>query len=222
MTVELPDIVLGPEGPLALKANPALLTELLKVLESEALQAGVPVSERLADGTTAALARAAFRSVGLEAPNELIALYEWHDGSSSPLPSAIPRFHFTSVEATIEGYLEKERNLREILRQEGLHETSSTEDYDWGAPTGWVALVPEQYTLAVGCTRSPDSAPLIRRTEVDFGLNTPLSQGVSLCTIVTWWIVGIRSGAHVWDSALGAWQLNESQLPALQREYRLI
>lgn len=213
MTNALPEIRIGADGPEAVAASPEMLADLLATLESEVARAGVPVGQWLSPPATESDLKAALAESGLLLSAELAILYTWHDGALPGGHAALPRFPFEPYLVSLDRYRIRRANDEQFEDQLGFG--------GWGDPAGWLPLVADSFTRVVDCTDPDGRPPLVRSTEPDFAGQRPLAQGRSLCTLVTWWIEGIRSGAHTWQADRRIWLLDEVKLPALQREYRL-
>jgi len=211
--MELPLIRETADGPAVESASPELLANLLDEYEYESRIYSGPVERALA-GISREEVVDSFAQVGLVPPEELVVLFGWHNGVRIGGTSPFPRLWFTPL-AELVGNYESRLRLFEQFDDEDLRFAT------WGAGPGWFPLVPGQYTLAVDCTRAPDLAPRVRSTDIEFDDNQkPMRRGqiVSLCTLVTWWIEGIRSGAHRWDSFTQTWSTEDALLPELQRQ----
>ncbi len=216
MRPEIADSVLGPS---ARGASAKMLKSLLRELGEVIASKGIPIDEWLNPGLDSATISNKLEQHDLGTPEELTTLYGWHNGFASNLGArAIPRFPFSPLEIALENYevgvqvLEKfaRDKRREIL---GL---------DWGSPPGFLPLISDNYTIAVDCQGDPANPPQIHFTFPEFWETPNLGRAVSLCTMVTFWLEGIESGAHEWDPSTQNWILHQELLPPLQKERFLL
>jgi len=217
MNMDLPSITVTAEGPAVENPSPALLAHLLGEFEVES-RAHVGHADGALPGLPRTEVTNAFADIGLVPPEELIVLFGWHNGVSVGHPSPFPRLGFTPLAELCRNYTSRQRMFEQFDEDDLQYVT-------WGAGPGWFPLVPTQYMLAVDCTREPDMAPRVRFTDIEFDeLETPRRSGqiVSLCTLVTWWITGMRSGAHTWNDGTQYWETHDALLPELQRQFGVV
>jgi hypothetical protein len=217
MTNALPVVIETLGGATTVGAGPTQLAELLETLDIELFHAGVPVAFRAPVGHDSVVD--ALGKVELFAPEELRVLYGWHDGHVFGQRATVPRFPYIPLQDCVAKYRMQMAVLDELATESM---TDSTEDFDWGAPRGWMRLWGDNYAIAVECASSGDEPPRLRSTTEDFWWASRLRQVVSLCTVVTWLIDGIRLGGHVWDPDQGIWLLDWGQVPTLQRKYGFV
>lgn len=217
MNMELPTINLTTEGPLAEGSSPELLSRLLREYEAEARAHVGHVSGAL-PGLSRDEIVTQFAEVGLVPPEELVTLFEWHNGVAVGQPNPFPRLGFTPLAELCRNYSSRQRMFEQF-------DDEDLQFVTWGAGPGWFPLVPTQYTLVVDCARNPQLPPRVRFTDIEFDENqSPRISGqiVSLCTLVIWWIDGIRSGAHTWNDGTQYWETDDALLPELQRQVRVV
>ena len=216
----LPEVIRTHYGPFAPSASPRLLSELLTEFERAASAAGAPTQDWLAEGIDASVVFSKMSAVGLIANDELVAWFGWHNGIrgiGGAGARVVPFFSPASLDEGIARY----RNLvlDFIIPANG---TIGANPNDMkGAGFGWLNLCSDNYGFAVACRSEARYTPLVRHVEDEWddpGAKDKL-QIVSLCTLVTWWIQGIRDAAVVWDPSTQTWSYPESKkLPPLQVE----
>ena len=201
------------EGPMAKGSSPELLVELLAELDREvAPHVG---SLRAQPGTSADEVRRSIGQFGLEAPDELVVLYGWHDGITPKRKSPYPDFGITSLRVSCIGYDTRHTGF--------LRDSPTAEDIDaitWGGGPGWFPLYPAQYTIVVDCNGPADVSPRVRFTDIEFEdkqFPRISGQAVSLCTVITWRIEGIRSGVYTWNTQNGEWDTDWNYMTPAQR-----
>lgn len=215
----LPKIEDSTRGPQAVDASAKLLDELLGELESKLLTLGVPVSEWLNPGLDPTTITDKLAEHGLGAPEELLTLYGWHNGIASNLGAgAIPRFPFNPLETALSNQDIRVQVLERLAAESGR----DLLDFDWGSPPGFLSCISDQYTIAIDCQGDPIESPQIHFTFPEFWYTPDIGRAVSLCTLVTWWIEGIESGAHERDASAKNWILHQELLPPLQRAKMLV
>jgi hypothetical protein len=220
MAVELPNIADTRNGPMAVGSSPSLLANLLEAYEIELIAAGAPLRDWLQPGLDRVETVRKLNDAGLAAPQELVIWYGWHNGAvespTQPLARrALPRFTFGSIERVVARY----RQGVDFINSPAFESMSlDRESYEWGAGEGWLRIVDDNYGCAVDCTGPAGQAPRLHYATEDFGMpgSESLYQAVSLCTLVTWWIDGLRNGAYQWNAENQWWDEDTSLLPASQ------
>lgn len=211
MRPEIDDSELGPR---ARGATATMLKSLLGELDEILASKGIPVEDWLNPGLDSQTITLKLTEHNLGAPKELLALYGWHNGYASNLGArSVPRFPFDPLDTALSTYQMVTNILEEEVRQSG----QDIHSFDWGAPPGYLSLTSGQYNIAVNCQADPSEPVQIHFTFPEFWETPNLGRAVSLCTLVTWWIEGIETGAHVWDTSLQDWQTHQDLLPDLQR-----
>lgn len=212
-----------PSGPMLESASPALLAELLASYESRLKALGIPLDDWLAPGLPEKAVRTELGRVGLVAPDELVVWFGWHNGRSPNVPRevsvhALPDFPPLSLSEAVNGY------VRDVLHFEAPsvlpgQDPVRDEYFQFGVTQGWMRLIDSVYGCAIECVDSPAQVPRLRSANEDFFDSAPegFYQAVSLCTLVSWWLESIDSGAFVWDAAGGRWLVDEMLHPAAQR-----
>jgi hypothetical protein len=193
-------------------ASAPLLRDLLRELDREVRRCGVPLKRLVKPGASRVDILAEFAENGLVAPDEALALFEWHDGRYE-VPgawSAYPVFPLRSLE-----YLAGERKFG--WRDRGFGE------WDWNP--NWVRIMGDQHGLAICCADAPNSPPLVRFVSDDGSTSTQEGrteyQVVSLCTPVTWWIDSIRRGWYGWNSSSETWSRDMRAQPVVRAIYSM-
>lgn len=219
----LPVIIQTADGPMADPAGAEVLAGLLGVLESELVAQGLSVERWLRPGLGRDEVIRMLAASGLGAPEELITLYGWHNGvvqGSWPdaNPLTLPNFHFASLDIAVMLYDHKRAwvasPLWVDLKDRGLIG-------DDGAGEGWLLIVESNKGCAVHCLRDPALPPLLHHADAELWLESDtLFRAVSLCTLVTWWIEGMRNGCYVWDRAEMLWKIDYKLLPVSQWDAR--
>lgn len=217
--MQLPSIHMTTDGFKADGSSPKLLGALLEEFESEVVARVGPIGERALPPADAEEVRAAFAVFGLTPPSELVTLYGWHNGLPYGAGDVFPTFPFVKFELALDRYKTYQRVLEEEMAHTGLPQG----ELSFGAGPGWVPLFPGQYALAIDCAGPPTEAPRVRATSLEFDEADPVGSGqvVSLCTLITWWIEGVRAGAHHWVPDENRWETDDEKLPALQRQSRV-
>ena len=152
--MDLPKIVVTAHGPEVHEPSVELLERLLDIYEREVAGLGGPI-EQANSGLPREKVLALFGEIGLTPPDELVALFGWHDGVPRGLPSPFPRLTFAPLAELCAHYESRQRLFARF-------EPEDLPDVTWGAGPGWFPLVPTQYTLAVSCLGQSDEAPLVR------------------------------------------------------------
>lgn len=149
-----------------------------------------------------------FAKIGLQAPDEAVALFGWHDGcvATSEGETALPARFLLSLDAV--------PNLFKMSRL-GMGE------WDWNP--NWAQVMGSKYGLAISCADDPGQPPLVRSVEDSAGTADWQTdyQVVSLCTPVTWWIQGLRHGWYQYDQATRAWNRDRTEIPQQVLMYRM-
>lgn len=202
---------------MAVGASPKLLTELLDLLERKVVLHVGSLAEWVLPGLQPTEVRDVLAGAGLAAPEEVKALFSWHNGVTIGAPSPFPGFGFVPLEEAVTSYQRIQSALSKTAADLGVEPGALS----GGAGTGWLRLIPDNYTLAVDCSRPAEQPPYVRATNPDFA-EGEAPQIVSLCTLVTWWIEGIDSGAHYWLPEVRRWEIEDSKLPMLQRQIGIV
>jgi hypothetical protein len=227
VSIQLPAIEVGPDGPLAQGSSPELLSALLSELDEMLLANKVPVADLLSPGVSEEYVLSQMGSVGLTPPAELLVWFGWHNGATRAegRPSiagvALPAFVPGSVRSSGAHY-------RLHL---GVPETSTNVvgelDPDlealyvgMGGGVGWFPLAADGNGMLIECNISAGTAPKLHSYDLEF--DSPdarhLLRAVSLCTIATWWLEEISSGAWAWDADRKAWDENIELTSATRRQ----
>lgn len=218
--LSLPPIVKKPDGYMAEGSSPALLAELLSVLEQEISTAGAPFRDWARPGIEGDVVADELSKVGLVASPELIVWFGWHNGfidpprpeGGSPMPNCV----LTSLEAAVQIYREW---VLDMVRPTGVEWDDV--DLEWGAGKGWLRLVASTVGLAIDCTGNFGGPPKLHYASEDFAYEgQDVYRAVSLCTFVTWQIEGIRNGGYVWSNEKKRWFGETSKMPSTQRAAR--
>jgi hypothetical protein len=174
-------------------ASPERLALLLAELDNLLATMGVNLDTVLQPGITPAEVRAAFATVNLVPPDELLVWYGWHNGlrvdSNNKYLGLSPFVAQADLDWSIRGY---QYDLAEIIPA-GL-----------GLPN-WFGIESDR-GLAVYCSGNPADLPLVRRPEAeiyDVLEESADHQIVSLCTMVAWWIQALEHGAARPSTELG-------------------
>lgn len=156
--------------------------------------------------------------VGLVPGDELIVWFTWVHSQVSvlggdPIATEAPQ-HLHVVNAAITAY----RRRRELVQSESESDPSSARFYEMGAAEGWLQLEADNYGYAVDCSGKDASPPRLRMINEYFVEDDTetMFRAVSLCTIVTWWLEELESGALTWDSSASRWSRKYGQGPALK------
>jgi hypothetical protein len=123
---------------------------------------------------------------GLEAPEEVLVWFEWHNGSGiigQALPNMAP--------ATLESAIAIHHQVSSMV----LSGEEDPEPYWAYAGPGWLRLGIDNLNVAVDC-RSATTPVRLRQPSFDFDSSTGRGQAVSLCTWIAWRIAGLRAGAY--------------------------
>jgi hypothetical protein len=182
---ELPSIEFVDGVARARGSSPTLLRELLELLDRELGAAGVAVEAAFNPGLPRDAVEKALHSAGLAVPEEVVVWFGWHNGAADGPGQPIPNFYPVPLTAAL--------SIHTIWDQ-----APEGEDPDaWAlfAGKGWLRLGADNFSVAVDC-RTADDPPLIRQPTYDFDLASGRHQAVSLCTWVTWRILGLRNGAY--------------------------
>lgn len=167
------------------------LTELLAELEEEIRAAGAGETlDQMRPGLSEGQIRDALAEVDLTLPEELLALYQWHNGGHVMLT---PFWEPMSLSGAIAIYQDQELG---------------TEDWQWRP--GWLPIMAaEPRLLLMNCAGPSSDAALLRRYDIwsgGFLSELPGDQPQpSLCVPVMWWIDALRSGVYRWEPALNRW-----------------
>jgi hypothetical protein len=211
--MRLPATVGSPRGVTVEGASPALLAELLKEFEVELRNQGIEIDRLLRPGATRQSVIDEFRASELDAPDEAIVLFGWHNGRFE-VPgafSALPVFAAWSLE-----YLA-------AARDRSADEPRGFGEWEWNP--NWIRIMGDQYGIAMCCADRPENAPLIRFVSDDLVDGTQdwqtERQVVSLCTPVTWWIESLRRGWYRWIPATQEWKRDVDDQPIIRSIYGL-
>ncbi|ARC58303.1 hypothetical protein AS850_14555 [Frondihabitans sp. 762G35] len=209
---ELPEIRLVDGVPVVESWSPSLLADLLVTYEVEMISAGFDARQYLGPGLSEEAVRSQLAALQMTPTSELISWFAWANGASVPLPG----IHPASLEKAIEMYVLVHLPMYEEP-EPGL------EDITWGVGKGWLRLELDNYSKAVDCNPGPRNPPEVHQTTPEFGqFNDTWGRCRSLCTLVTWWIEGLRGGAYEWNASLRTWFVGDfSAIPELQKRYGL-
>ena len=175
-------------------ASPNRLRDLLEEFGQVAAAAGAPVFE-LAPGLPEDDVTGTLRDAGLPCPGELVVWFGWHNGHSAEKPgaaSSLPQMIASSLSSAI---------------NYGLVPTSN------GSPP-MMLLTEEPWGLAIELSVENDTPPVrfLSEGEDPDAESRHLFRGLSLCTVVAWWLIGTGQGGYVWDG--GQWQVTDVALLA--------
>jgi hypothetical protein len=195
--VILPATYMTKNGLTVEDAGPELLSRLLSALESERAIHGEPTHRILAPGQSRSEILKQLSPIGLTPPEELVVWWEWSNGL---LPGRKGRANFEpfSVQEAIDLY-----------REEQIGE----EFYEWNRD--WIRVSWEPNAgMAVSCEQT-GRPPLVRNVSPTSGTQQAETdcQVVSLCTPVTWWLLGLAKGWTVWDDTNQRWQSDIREFP---------
>jgi hypothetical protein len=214
LTISLPETIGTSHGPSVDGASAVLLTELLSILESELRRQGIPVDDYLRPGAPEADVLAGFEKCGLEAPDEAVAWFDWHDGPvrSPESHKVMPMFMGWSLDETVRGYLNPKGAPKGF------------EEWHWNP--SWIQIMGDANGLAIRCEADRTASPLVRGLTWDGTHGTQgeqsLRQVVSLCTPVTWWIDSLQHGWYRWNAAGNAWEnVDHSKQPLIRALHAL-
>jgi hypothetical protein len=204
MAEKLPETIGTPHGPSVEGASAELLAHLLDIFESELRRQGVPVDAYLRPGAQASEVRETFERNNLNAPDEVLVWFGWHDGPVRSTAShlVLPMFMSWSVAEV------------DTMRNSPGAQPFGLEDWQWNP--SWVQIMGDQNGLAVRCDNEPSAAPLVRGLlSGQYGTQPDVTrrQVVSLCTPVTWWIDALQHGWYRWVVSANAWETDHSLQP---------
>lgn len=211
-------------GPRAIPSDALFLRDLLQELDAVVSAAGAPVESSLNPGIGEEEVAELLASVGLRPNSELVEWFGWHNGITARgegpwHPAALPGIMPASLQTLVIRY--RSSVFEFVVPSDGEVEMDPR-CFSYGLGHGWLSLEADNYTrYAVSCHGEYDAVPLIRRAGPEFMDRAwdDRLQAVSLCTPVTWWLEGIRSGAHVWNVDEQRWnQPVHSLLPESQRQ----
>ncbi|CAN5400266.1 hypothetical protein BH09ACT1_BH09ACT1_17060 [soil metagenome] len=216
--MSVPKIVSTPDGPLASGSSPELLRYLLEYYEWELLQRGVSLQRSLAPGVDESEVRGRLAGIGLRSPEEVIVWFGWHNGPASwprfEAKSALPNFRQARLDDAIQRY-------RWCVLEFQPPSDVSKERFYLGAGEGWLRLVDDNLGCAIDCSPgSSQSEPPRIRSASELFLEPGSERAyraVSLCTLVTWWLESLHSGAFRWDAVDERWIVDRYLLPRTQR-----
>lgn len=191
--IDLPKTIATPSGYSVEGASAALLVTLLEEYGSELQERGVPVAEGLARGVDVQHTRSTFAELGLVPPQEVEVWFGWQNGAVAFEGRSVwllPRIEPWSIRTVVDSYSGRERG---------------SETWEWHPR--WVQLAGEKEGIAVWFSEDPLDPPLVRAIEWGEGMQPgdPSKEVVSLCTVVTWWLDGLRSGRYTWDRDTWSW-----------------
>lgn len=195
----LPETYRSPRGLTVEGASPELLVELLDALAFETKRAGAPLNDVLQPGVSRQYVQDQLGTIGLTAPEELIAWWGWRNGARPGLVSGQP-LDMNSVEMAIHLY------PRRFL---------GDGEFSWHPD--WIRLLgPGGYAISVN-TDPSEQPPAIRATESFIGTapDNTATQVVSLCTPVTWWLLARAKGWTRWEvkDGFGRWNPDLDRYP---------
>ncbi|GAA4687246.1 hypothetical protein [Frondihabitans cladoniiphilus] len=206
---DLPEIYLDNGIPAVRDWTPGLLAGLLKTYEREVSSRGFSPREYLKPGLSEDAVRFQLKRIDMEPPSELITWFGWANGSSVHFPGIWP----AALDQAVDRYIQVDLETYDDP-EPGL------EEFDWGAGRGWLRLALDNYTKAIDCRPGHTEPVEIHQTDPSFGFdNEVYGRCRSLSTLVTWWIEGLRAGAHEWSASARAWVTADfSAIPVLQKE----
>lgn len=202
-------VVAGPHGPEAVGSSPELLLTLLGIYEDLVRQQRPDIDEHLRPGIGRRQIADQLADIGIQPPDELVVLYSWRDGNASTFGGGpLPAFPFHSLERAIADY----KSLADLVS--ATPDAEEARGLTWGAELGWLSVTAGNSGLAIDCRSHTGEPPQVRKTDAAFFDDEGLFRCSSLCTIVTWWIEGLRAGAYT--RANGDWSVQSQLLPRLQ------
>jgi len=191
----LPEIITTPEGFSVEGASPDLLRELLDRFASTTARLGAPIEDYLNPGISEAEIEDSLGKVGLVPPDELVAWWGWHNGTAPGrnLPLSLD---LRSLEISLELY------RRQIF---------GPNQWEW--QRSWIPIVGNDPAgIAIDCSAPRDRPPLVRPVNGSIGTHPDDSdrQAVSLCTVVTWWLLARENGWTYVSADKNFWDVDRS------------
>ncbi|CAN5267717.1 hypothetical protein BH09ACT1_BH09ACT1_12080 [soil metagenome] len=196
--MKLPETHLTSRGFTVLGAGPDLLSELLHILDFEAKKRGVPVDDYYAPGLSRSQVEDPLGQIGISPPEELLVWWGWHNGIRSP--KYMTRLDQFSLDVAVSKYQHSDRGSESI--------------FEWHP--SWIHVAGSGNDgMAVCCDPTP-SGVLVRSVSPSGSGTQPEeteTQVVSLCTPITWELLGIAKGWMRWNASDGHWDTDESRVP---------
>jgi hypothetical protein len=196
--MKLPETFLSPLGLTVVGAGADLLTELLDAFDFESRRKGVPVDDFFAPGLGRPEIEDKFGSVGRMPSDELVAWWEWHNGRISP--TYMSRLDQFSLEVAIDFYRTSDLGTDWF--------------YEWNP--SWIRTAGTGNEGMAASIAAKSEVTLVRYVS-PFGASTQSGdsddQVVSLCTPITWNLLGIAKGWMWWDPIACFWQTEENSVP---------
>lgn len=200
--IELIELANGTRTTVATGAN--ALCDALEQLDSRLERAGITTAVTMRPGLPPAEVQAKFKAVGLTAPDELVALYGWHDGYA---PEGYERWPLPDIAlAPLDIVLERFAGREQVA---GTH-------LELDAPL--VILEADVRGHAVLCDRPPSEPPeVLFFSEDERVLERDGPVGRSICTWVASWILRIDLGAvrAVGPVDRREWRIDQAKAAAL-------
>lgn len=175
----LPEILFTPHGFMATGAGAGLLGELLAQLDFANKQAGFDLSETCNPGIGRQQIVDTWAPHGLTPPDEVITWWGWHNGFRKDIGSR------SGIQQLPLDFSEDKYRTMPLARAE----------YAWYPE--WVPLWGQGPAhISMSFADDATGTPLIRATDGALGTQPEETdqQVVSLCTPVTWWLIGIEKG----------------------------
>ena len=214
------------DGPRVREVGADRLRSLLAEYSDALVSLGVPLDDWLAPGVSEHEVRSQLADVELVSSDELVVWFGWHDGlnpgvdrkrSTQALPGIVP----LSLQEAVAMYRAGVLNVQDPPERPGQPKLTR-EDFFFGAGVGWLRIANDIYGPAVECVDPPSRIPRLRSPNIEFGF--PGTEGyfgaVSMCTLVTWWVESLRSGAFDWLPKEQRWEIRPELFPASQRAAR--
>jgi hypothetical protein len=172
-----------------------MLRDLLVRYERSLSGIGYP-TEALQPGRSEAEIRDVFASFDLEAPDEVVALYEWHDG----VDLGGYRTGFGGVQFWPLSFVS---HRREADRAHAGRDGIGSDDWQWNPK--YVQIFGDNNGIAVDC--STRATPAVKALDAGMGTNEvdPSRFGYSLCTVFALLLEGIGTGDHRYDPVARRW-----------------
>ena len=204
--MKLPTVVASPDGPTTVPSGAAVLARLLVEFEELVTALGSPISDWLNPPVDPVEVTQKLAAYDLVANEEVLEWFGWHNGLRDRSQSAaltfplLPGFGPASIDEAL-------RTYRMTVVDFAVPMADDARYYSRGVGHGWLLLSLDAFGFAVDCTGEFSQPPLVRKPMdeyIDEGFAGKL-QAVSLCTLVTWWIEALNSGATRWDAGSQQW-----------------
>jgi len=185
-----------PSGLTVQGASPEMLLELLDAYSFEVQRQDRDFWSTFQTGLSRAEIVDRLQAVDLEAPEELLTWWTWRNGFRTGV----------NPDVTL-----PQMSLEFALKLRDKDEMGLEED-EWNPAWIRVAGYSSQDAMAVRCV--PGEQVLVRATSADDSGtqdHETSRQVVSLCTPVSWWLLGIAKGWSHWDGKF--WAIDQSLFP---------